>query len=140
MDLDTLKAQLLRDEGLRLKPYRCTAGKLTIGVGRNLDDVGISEAEAMTLLDGDIAGVLADLDRNIPWWRRLPEGPAQALANMAFNMGWPVLSRFRRLLDALRSEAWERAATEALDSRWARQVGARADRVAALIRSAAPEV
>ena len=54
MDLDALKAQLTRHEGLRLKPYRDTLGHLTIGVGRNLSEVGISEAEAIALLDADI--------------------------------------------------------------------------------------
>ncbi|MFD2234837.1 glycoside hydrolase family protein, partial [Phaeospirillum tilakii] len=54
-DPATLRADLIRDESLRLKPYRCPAGKLTIGIGRNLDDVGISREEAETLLDHDIA-------------------------------------------------------------------------------------
>lgn len=67
--LERLKQDLVRDEGKRLKPYKDTVGKLTIGVGRNLDDVGISESEAMALLDSDIAAVFAELDRHVPWWR-----------------------------------------------------------------------
>ena len=52
--LERIKEQLVRHEGLRLKPYRCTAGKLTIGIGRNLDDCGISKTEAYVLLENDI--------------------------------------------------------------------------------------
>ena len=51
--LNRIKAQLVRHEGMRLKPYRCTAGKLTIGIGRNLDDRGISQKEAYVLLEYD---------------------------------------------------------------------------------------
>ncbi len=131
--LDTIETDLIRDEGLRLKPYTDTVGKLTIGVGRNLDDVGISDAEARHLLRNDIMAAVRDLDRNIPWWRDLSEGRQRALLNMCFNMGWPTLSAFRKMLAALRTGDYDTAAAEALDSRWARQVGQRADRIAAAL-------
>ncbi len=129
MNRDPLKGELIVDEGLRLKPYRCPAGKLTIGIGRNLDDRGITEAEAMVLLDNDIAIVEAELDHALPWWRTLPDAPARALANMAFNMGVPRLLGFRRMLEALRHGDYTTAAEEAQNSRWATQVGPRAQRV-----------
>lgn len=128
--IDALKADLVRDEGLRLKPYRDTVGKLTIGVGRNLDDVGISDAEAGHLLGNDISGVLADLDRALPWWRGLSEARQRALANMCFNLGLTRLQGFKKMLAALEAGDWPAAAREALDSKWARQVGARATRIA----------
>ncbi len=136
MDTTQLKQDLVRDEDLRLKPYRCTAGKLTIGVGRNLDDRGITREEAGTLLDTDVAVVLADLDRNAPWWRSLPEPAARGLANMAFNLGWPRLAGFRMMLAALQEHDWPAAAAAARDSRWARQVGARSERIATLFETA----
>lgn len=135
MNVETLKAHLRRDEDLRLKLYRCTAGKLSIGVGRNIEDRGISEAEAMMMLGNDIFGTLEDLDHNIPWWRALPEPVQQAIANMAFNLGWPRLAGFKRMLSALRAGNYVTAAQEALDSKWADDVGAgRAGRIADLIR------
>lgn len=134
MDLATLKAELRRDEGVRLKPYRDAVGKLTIGVGRNLDDVGITAAEAGLLLDADVARAAADLDRALPWWRRLTEARQRALLNMAFNLGLPRLLGFEGMLAALAAGDPVRAAAEALDSRWARQVGERAQRVARMIR------
>lgn len=126
--------ELIRDEGLRLKPYRDTVGKSTIGVGRNLDDVGIKKAEAMFMLRNDIVDIRRDLDWNIAWWKDLSEPRQRALTNMAFNMGWPRLSQFRRMLAALQAGDYETAAREALASRWAGQVGARALRIATLFR------
>lgn len=137
MDISKLKSDLERDEGLVLKPYKDTVGKLTIGIGRNLDDVGISESEARHLLGNDIEWVLEELDANMPWWRTMPEPAQRALANMAFNLGMPTLKLFRNMLAALQAGDYEKAAVEALDSRWARQVKGRADRIAALYRLAA---
>lgn len=135
MNRDRLAADLKRDEGLRLKPYADTVGKTTIGYGRNLDDVGISPTEAEVMLASDMAVVERELDRAYPWWRDLPEGPARGLANMAFNLGLPRLSGFAKMLLALRQGRWSDAAAEALNSRWAAQVGARATRIADLYRA-----
>ena len=134
MDMTKLKAELIRDEGLRSKPYRCTAGKLTIGVGRNLDDVGLIAEEAKYLLKTDIDRAMDDLDRNVPWWRSMTDARRRALVNMCFNLGWPRLEGFKNMLAHLQAGDFARAAAEALDSRWARQVGERSERIAALIR------
>lgn len=133
MNLTQLKADLIRDEGLKTKPYRCTAGKMTIGVGRNLDDVGITESEAHYLLETDIVRVMAELDGLWPWWRTLSEARQLAMANMAFNMGIPRLMGFRKMLAALQKGDYETAAHEAFQSNWSGQVGARADRICKLI-------
>jgi lysozyme len=134
-DPAALRADLIRDEGMRLKPYRCTAGKLTIGVGRNLDDRGISREEAETLLDHDIAAIAADFDRALPWWRGLSEARQRALVNMGFNLGLTRLMGFKQMLAALERGDTATAAAQALDSTWATQVGARAQRIAALLRA-----
>jgi lysozyme len=128
-----LQQDLIRDEGLHLKPYRDTAGKLTIGVGRNLDDVGVTRDEALMLLANDIAALPGALDRALPWWRGLDEPRARSLANMAFNLGASRLLEFRRMLGALRAGDYETAAREAMNSKWAAQVGQRANRIAVLI-------
>lgn len=129
-----LTDSLIRDEGMKLKPYRCTAGKLTIGVGRNLDDNGISEAEAIILLSNNINEVFDELDTRIPWWSGLNDKQKIALANMCFNLGWPRLSKFKKMLAALKAKDFETAAKEALDSKWAVDVGARSQRIANLLR------
>jgi lysozyme len=129
-----LQLDLIRDEGLRLKPYPDSVGKLTIGVGRNLDDRGISRDEALILCANDVAVAAGDLDRNASWWRGLSEPRARALMNMAFNLGWPRLAGFKVMLAALEHGDNVSAAREALDSAWAKQVGMRAVRIADLFK------
>lgn len=132
----TLRADLIRDEGLVLKSYRDSVGKTTVGVGRNIEDVGLTEDEAMFLLANDIARVTLELDKAVPWWGEMPEPAQIGLANMCFNMGWPRLSQFRRMLRALEDADYVKAAAEALNSTWAGQVGKRSERIAALYRDA----
>ncbi len=129
-----LMQELIRDEGLRLKPYRCTAGKWTIGVGRNLDDVGLDQEEVLGLLKNDIARVHAELDQSLPWWRGLSEPRRRALANMCFNLGITRLLVFKTMLSALAKGEFNRAADAAMASKWATQVGARAARIATMMR------
>ncbi len=133
MDIARMKAELRRDEGVRLKPYRDTVGKLTIGVGRNLDDTGITEGEADRLLEDDIGRAIADLDGALPWWRNLSEIRQRAVLNMAFNLGLSRLLGFKTMLADLERGDYEGAAREAIDSRWARQIGARAQRIAMML-------
>ena len=128
-----LLADLKRDEGFRARPYRDSEGLLTIGYG-TLIEAGISAAEAETLLASRLSDILAELDRRWPLAREVPAPVARGLCNMAYNLGVPRLLGFERMWAALAAGDYERAADEALDSKWARQVGARAARVAALIR------
>lgn len=142
MDVAALRAQLIVDEGLRLKPYRDTIGKLTIGVGRNLDDKGITRGEAETLLDTDIAEHCALLDKYLPWWSNMDDARQGALANMAFNLGvgpspeQPLgkLLTFKNSLAALERGDYETAAANLAMSAWAKQVGPRATRIIAAIK------
>ena len=124
---DKLTEQLKKHEGLRLYPYRCTAGKLTIGVGRNLDDKGISEEEANELLQDDIYDVEIQLDEQLPWWRDKPENVQLVLADMCFNLGINGLLTFDKFLHAIRLNFIETAQIEMMDSLWATQVGTRAN-------------
>jgi len=126
---------LIRDEGLRLEAYRDSEGHLTIGVGRLIDPPGgLNEEEARYLLNGDIDRAMRGLDAHRAWWRDLPEPAQRALLNMAFNLGIRGVLKFQRMLAALRRRNYEAAARECLDSRWAGQVGERAERIAALYR------
>ena len=137
IDIERLYADLKRDEGMKLFPYVDTVGKISIGCGRNLSDNGISEQEAINMFNNDISKTVAELDEQIPWWRSMPEPVQRGMANMLFNMGWPRLSKFQMMLAALEDRAWEAAASEALDSTWAKQVGDRAKRISELFRNAA---
>ena len=134
MDRHLLKAQLERHEGLRLKPYRDTVGKLTIGIGRNLDDVGIAPEEAELMLDNDIDAVERHL-KTVDEYSELDPVRQVVLANMCFNLGFYGLMAFRRMWKAIARRDYVAAAAEMLDSRWARQVGSRADELAQIMRT-----
>lgn len=126
--------ELTLHEGLRLKPYRCTAGKLTIGIGRNLDDVGITRAEAHALCDNDVTRCCAELDAHHPWWRKMTDARQRALVNLCFNLGITRLNRFVNTMKALKDRRHDDAARLLLQSKYAKQVGARAVYVSELIR------
>lgn len=128
------KEQLKIDEGLRLKPYRCSAGKLTIGYGRNLDANGISQAEAEVLLENDIRDAENTCIHSFPWFADLTEPRQDVLVNMCFNLGLTRLLGFKKFLKAMELGNYETAAHEMMDSDWAEQVGARALRLARIIR------
>jgi lysozyme len=134
---ETLVAQLVEHEGLRLKPYRCPAGKLTIGVGRNLDDVGITEAEARTLLHHDLARAEAALLALYPWVITVDPVRYCVLVNMLLNVGATAFTRFVLMMAAVKRGDFETAAAEMTASRWAQQVGRRATELAAQMRTGA---
>jgi len=133
-DLPTLLIELTRDEGRHFKPYIDTVGKTTIGVGRNLEDVGISEHECDMLLQNDIARTVAWLDQNVCWWRDLDVVRQRVMINMTFNLGSRLLT-FANMLTAAKSGDYAVAADAMLTSKWATQVGARAQRLANLMRT-----
>jgi len=137
MDYDNseLLDQLVEHEGLRLFPYKCTAGKWTIGVGRNLSDRGITEDEAYALLQNDVNDVEIELLAAQPLVSTLDPVRQRVLVDMGFNLGIPALMKFRNMWDSLEDEDYDAAAEHMLDSRWATQVGRRATRLADAMRT-----
>ena len=133
MDIKRLAKQLIRDEDCKLMPYRCSAGKLTIGIGRNLEDRGISQDEADLMFSNDIRAVEDELSQ-LPTYLALGDVRQTVIANMAFNLGLPTLKEFKRMWAALGRADYPAAADEMLDSKWARQVGGRAHRLARMMR------
>jgi lysozyme len=137
MQNESLIRDLIRDEGIRFKAYKCTAGVWTIGVGHTAGVVEgdtCDEAQAFAWLDADIKDVERDLDARFPWWRDLSEPRQRALANIAFNIGIHRLVGFRRAMGALERGDFLEASVEFLNSKWATQVKNRALRVAELIK------
>ena len=136
MDRQLLRSQIERHEGLRLKPYLDTATppRLTIGYGRNLDDVGITREEADYMLAGDIDRVERELD-TIDEYVALDRIRQTVIANMAFNLGFNGLLQFKRMWAAIGRCDYEKAAEEMLKSKWARQVGNRATELAEIMRT-----
>jgi len=138
MNREHLRRQLIRHEGLALKPYRDTTGHLTIGVGRNLTDQGLTHEEAMALLDHDLVRVEREVRTAIPWFFELDDVRQGVLCNMAFNLGITKLLEFHETLTAIHRRDYMAAAAHMLDSYWARQVGHRAVELAEAMRDGGP--
>jgi len=132
---DQLREQLIKHEGLRLRPYLCTAGKLTLGVGRNLDDIGISKTEAMHMLDNDISRVVEETRKVFPVIEDIDMVRQDVLFNMSFNMGINRLKQFKKMWAAIEAHDWDGAAKEMLDSKWADQVKFRSIELARQMRT-----
>jgi lysozyme len=126
---------IAQHEGYRRFPYLDTAGVLTVGVGRNLHDVGISPDEAHYLLRNDMSVALTEL-RKYPWFDGLPLDARVALLDMMTNLGAPRFAEFEEMITAFRLGRLSHAAAAMLDSKWAQQVGERAIADAALVRNA----
>jgi len=124
-----LEEQLKRDEATRNKVYFDSIGIPTIGVGRNLRDVGLSDTEIDFLLDNDIKRVRSELS-SLDWYRDLDEVRRGAIENMCFNMGLATLLQFTNTIKYLMDKDWQNAHDNMLKSLWARQVGIRAERLA----------
>ena len=131
---ESLVRQIQRHEGLRLKPYYCSAGKLTIGYGRNLEDVGIDADEAERMLRSDLARCENDCLHAFPWFADLSEARQQVILGMCFNLGLAGLKKFAKFMTAVERGNYDTAADEMLDSLWSRQVKGRALELASMMR------
>jgi lysozyme len=134
--------QLKRHEGLRLKPYHCPAGKLTIGYGRNLDANGITEDEAERMLAYDVNIAIShamDYIGGSHFFAKLSDARQAVLINMAFQMGGAGLKKFkntkRLILAAIDNGNWDAVALGMLNSKWAKQTPARAKELAEQMKS-----
>ncbi len=150
IDLGTAIQRLCIHEGIRLEPYRCPAGYLTIGVGRNLDtnpltpeeikvvgdwQHGITKNAAFYLLRNDIARVEKECEQYVGFWHNLDNERQYALLDMVFNLGINGLLKFEKMLSAMALGNYKEAASECLNSKYARDVGKRAERIAKTIET-----
>lgn len=125
---------LLMHEGESLMPYLCTAGRLTVGVGRNIQDNGITLSESRLMLLNDIARCEKEAEQFF-FWGRIGEVREAVVLDMLFNLGLTRFRQFKKMTAALDRAKYDLAADEMLDSRWAQQVGQRATRLAEMMRS-----
>ncbi len=139
--METIIERIKRHEGLKLKQYRCPAGKLTIGYGHNLDAKGrmglipagrdlaregITLAEAEALLQRDISDAMADLRGVFKWFDTAPQSVQDVLLDMCFNMGLKGLLKFHNMLAEIVAGNYQTAADELKNSAYYHQVGDRA--------------
>lgn len=124
----TIEEQLILHEGLKNKVYTCPAGKLTIGVGRNLEDKGISNDEALFLLQNDIKECRQDLE-DFWWFKNLDPIRQKVLVDMRLNLGAGGFRQFKKMIACLEVGDYAGASEQMMDSRWYHQVGDRGKRL-----------
>ena len=145
MDLEQLREQLEIDEGCVYEIYNDHLGYPTFGIGHlviesdpeNGQEIGtpVSESRVIEAFEQDVQTVLSDCAILYPDFDELPEEAQQIIANMMFNLGRPRLSAFKGMKAGVDSRDWNEAADQMVDSRWYRQVGARAERLVERMRN-----
>lgn len=150
IDMNEIMQRFAFHEGVVLKPYRCPAGFRTIGIGRNLDANPITEEEkevvgdwehgitrnaAFYLLRHDLLRCRRQCRKYISFWGSLDIERKYALLDMCFNLGIHGLLKFRKMLAAMEIGDFRGAAKECLNSKYAKDVGARAERIARTIET-----
>ena len=135
---DKLIEMLKVHEGVETHAYKCSASKITIGVGRNIDPeggIGLSEDEIDYLLQNDIDRITTELDFESGWFSDLNEARQDAMIDISFNLGQTRLRKFQKALTAMAQSNWNTAADEFMDSKWSKQVGNRAKELTEIIRT-----
>jgi len=145
MDSQKLREQLEIDEGVVYEIYNDHLGYATFGIGHLITEsdpehgssIGteVSHDRVAEAFESDLESVLSDCSILYPNFYDLPEEAQQIIANMMFNLGRPRLSAFKGMKAGVDDEDWSRAANEMVDSRWYRQVGARAERLVERMRA-----
>ena len=139
MNVDKLREQLKIDEGVKYEVYKAPLGFPTFGIGHLVvegdDEQGaevgtpVSEERVNSVFESDVETYISESKKVFPDLDDLPEEAQQVIVNMCFNMGAPRLSKFKKFIAGINAGDWDTAAVEMMDSRWANQVGVRAERL-----------
>ena len=145
MNIEQLRKELERDEGVKYEVYLDHLGYPTFGIGHLITDddpecgasVGtkVDSDRVQEAFEADVESVLSDCERLYVQFEHLPEEVQLIIANMMFNMGYTRLSKFKGMKRGVDSRNWEKAADEMVDSKWYEQVTRRADRLVVRMRS-----
>jgi len=134
MNKDKTLKLLRLHEGVRYLPYYCSAGYLTIGVGHNLDSKPISDKAVNQILHDDLSDVLRKVEK-LSFWNELNDIRKHVIIDMCFNLGYSGMMKFKKMIVAITEHDYKQASIEMLDSKWARQVGKRAERLSDMMES-----
>ena len=147
MDIEQLRETLKVDEGVKYEIYKDHLGYPTFGIGHLIVEsdqeygepvgTGVHLNRVNEAFDEDVAVMVDEAKKLFPDLEDLPEEAQQVIVNMTFNMGRPRLSKFKKFIAGVNAGDWEKAAVEMMDSRWAKQVGSRAERLRDRIRALA---
>lgn len=134
IDIDALREEIEIDEGRSGTIYQCTSLKWTVGVGHNIEDNPLPDEVIDLLFEMDVAQSIAECER-FEWYNTLDSVRQRVIVNMVFNMGLPTVLKFRMMIAAIRIGDYLEAAAQMMDSKWYRQVGARAERLCQMMET-----
>ena len=151
LDMSEMINRLIFHEGIKLKPYICPAGKLTIGIGRNTQGNpftkeelarignwknGITREQAYWLCQNDIERCIKELRNNLIWFDKLDAERKYALIDLCFNCGIRTLLGFKKMLGNISVGNYNKASDELLNSKYAKKDSPkRAKRISNLIKT-----
>lgn len=133
-----LTQRLIKDEGAMLDVYTDTTGHISVGIGRNLADKGIRPDEMWLMYKNDLKEAEQELYNKWPWMVGLDQVRTEVMINMSFNMGITVLSQFKNTVNYIKAGDYEKAAYGMRHSKWYKQVGERAERLAVMMQTGEP--
>jgi len=147
VSFNTLKKELTDEEGLKYRPYKCTAGHWTIGIGHNIDampiddiigrkyslSITLTKKEVDDIFLHDLNNVLNDLADHIPWFDELPGYQQYVMISLVFNLGIGGLLKFKNTL-----KSWSKGNIDGViyglrNSKWYRQVGRRSPKLIGIL-------
>ncbi len=129
-----LQERIKNHEGFSKKLYKCPAGKLTIGYGRNIEDNGITQKEADLMLETDVDVAIREVREVFDDFKTFGKVRQNALIDMMFNLGKPTFLKFKKMIKAIKIKDWVNASEEARKSLWYNQVGDRSKRIVKELR------
>lgn len=122
-------------ESYKRFPYLDTTGNLTVGYGRNLHTVGVSEPEAIDMAKNDLRFHAAECAKNLSFFLDLDDIRQMVLIIMSYNLGHKNFLNFEKMIEAIHHKDYNRAAEEMIDSVWYEQIGHRADVLVHMMRT-----
>ena len=133
-DFKALIERLKVNEGFRSRVYQCTQGFDTIGYGFAIKDLELTEKEAEHLLGNRVSQKHFHLLDNLYWYSDMPPEVQGVILEMVYQLGFSGFKKFKKAISNMKSKDWKGAATEMLDSRWAKQTPNRANQLADIVR------
>ena len=133
-DFKALIERLKVNEGFRSSVYQCSLGFDTIGYGFAIKDLELTEKEAEYLLANRVSQKHLHLLDNLDWYSDMPPEVQGVILEMVYQLGFTGFTKFKKAISNMKDKNWKDAATEMLDSRWAKQTPNRANQLADIVR------
>jgi lysozyme len=111
-------------DGKRIGPRKRTIrGKLTVGKGRNLEDVGLSDDEIEYLFENDVRRAVEGARRLIRNFDALSENRRVVVASLVYMMGEKGFAAWRETRKVIEAGRFDLAALHIEQSKLYRQLG-----------------